>query len=156
VNIYGNPAPWSAQKNAVLTLLSFLNLNKYPPSLLYMCMTIGPALLMLAGLERMNNGVTRVLRTYGRTAFFYYLIHFYLIHLISTICFFARGHSLGEAIGFATKNQFPFLFVMPGEGVNLTLTYLIWVLIVAGLYPLCKWYDRYKTGHPEKWWLSYL
>lgn len=156
VNIYGNPAPWSAQKNAALTLLSFLNLNKYPPSLLYMCMTIGPALLMLAGLERMNNGVTRVLRTYGRTAFFYYLIHFYLIHLISTICFFARGHSLGEAIGFATKNQFPFLFVMPGEGVNLTLTYLIWVLIVAGLYPLCKWYDRYKTGHPEKWWLSYL
>ena len=156
VNIYGNPAPWSAQKNTVLTVLSFLNVNKYPPSLLFMCMTIGPAFLMLAWLERVNNGVTKVLRTYGRTAFFYYLIHFYLIHISSAICFLARGHSVAEAFDFATKNQFPFLFIIPGEGYSLTVTYVIWVVIVVGLYPLCKWYDRYKTGHPEKWWLSYL
>jgi hypothetical protein len=119
-------------------------------------MTIGPAFLMLAWLERLNNGVTCILRTYGRTAFFYYILHFYLIHISSAICFFARGHSLQDAIDYATKNQFPFLFAIPGEGFNLGIVYLIWVTAVAGLYPLCKWYDRYKTGHPEKWWLSYL
>ena len=156
VNLYGDAAHWSIQKNFVFSVLSFLNLSKYPPSLLYLCMTIGPAFLMLAWLERSNNEVTGVLRTYGRTAFFYYILHFYLIHISSAICFFARGHLLQDTIDYATKNQFPFLFTIPGEGFNLGIVYLIWVTVVASLYPLCKWYDRYKTGHPEKWWLSYL
>jgi uncharacterized membrane protein len=156
LNIYGDAAHWSIQKNFIFSVLSFLNLSKYPPSLLYLCMTIGPAFLMLAWLERLNNGITGVLRTYGRTAFFYYILHFYLIHISSAICFFARGHSLQDAIDYATKNQFPFLFAIPGEGVNLGIVYLIWIAAVASLYPLCRWYDRYKTGHPEKWWLSYL
>ena len=85
----------------------------------------------------------------------YYIIHIYLIHLFATIAFFIRGnHTVQEA--YDSVQKVPFLFVMPGEGVGLALTYAIWAGIIMLLYPLCKWYDRYKTSHKEKWWLSYL
>ncbi|MES2775237.1 MAG: heparan-alpha-glucosaminide N-acetyltransferase domain-containing protein [Bacteroidota bacterium] len=154
MNVYGDPLPWKPQRNGMYTLLSFINVDKYPPSLLYMCMTIGPAFLMLALVENMRNSFTNIMRTYGRTAFFYYLVHFYLIHLLCAISFFARGHNLQQAIDSA-KNL-PFLFLIPGEGVSLTTVYLIWASVVIALYPLCRWYDKYKTNHKEKWWLSYL
>jgi uncharacterized membrane protein len=153
-NIYGDPVDWTIQKNGFFTFLSFLKLNKYPPSLLYLCMTIGPALILLAWVEGIKNRLTNILVIYGRTAFFYYILHLYFIHLIATICFFARGHSFAEGTG--TGEQFPFLFVAPGEGYGLPVVYLVWAIVVIGLYPLCKWYDTYKTGHREKWWLSYL
>lgn len=153
-NIYGDPVPWSAQSNWWRTFLSFLNVFKYPPSLLYMCITIGPAMLMLAWLENINNSITRFFKTYGRTAFFYYLIHFYLIHFLCAIAFFARGHVLNDAIKAAQNS--PLLFVLDGEGYSLPVVYLIWIFVVAFLYPLCKKYDRYKTAHKEKKWLSYL
>lgn len=155
-NLYGDPTDWAPQKEGWRTIFSFLNTNKYPPSLLYLCMTIGPAFLALALLEPLRNRFTQVMGVYGRTAFFYYIIHFYLIHFISMLCFFARGHSMQEAVSYATKNEFPFLFIIPGEGFNLGVIYLIWGGIITALFLLCKWYDGYKTGHPEKWWLSYL
>lgn len=156
VNGYGNPFAWSVQKNSLFTVLSFINVQKYPPSLLYMCITVGPALILLAWIEKIQNGFTNTIRIYGRTAFFYYLIHFYLIHLLSALCFFGRGHSVQDAINIATSNSLPFLFIKPGEGYNLAIVYLIWIVVVVSLYPLCKWYDAYKTKHKEKWWLSYL
>jgi uncharacterized membrane protein len=155
-NVYGDPIDWAPQKEGWRSILSFLNANKYPPSLLYLSMTIGPAFLALALLEPLKNRFTNIMMIYGRTAFFYYIIHFYLIHLTSALCFFGRGHSLQEAISYATKNEFPFLFIITGEGFNLEVVYLIWITIVAFLYLFCKWYDGYKIGHPEKWWLSYL
>jgi hypothetical protein len=92
---------------------------------------------------------------FGRTAFFYYILHLYLIHLFSAIAFFASGkHTVQEAID--SMQRLPFLFVIPGEGFRLPIVYAVWIFLVLLLYPLCKKYDRYKSGHKEKWWLSYL
>ncbi len=154
INIYGDPHAWSSQKNGLFTFLSFMNVYKYPPSLLFMCMIIGPGFLLLAWLEKIKNVFTEFMRIFGRVAFFYYIIHLYLIHLISAILFFVRGHSMQEAIN--SMPNLPFMFLLPGEGYNLWITYCVWLLVVITLYPLCKWYDKYKTNHKEKWWLSYL
>lgn len=153
LNVYGDPKPWTVQKNGLFTVLSFLNTAKYPPSLLYLCMTIGPALIVLAFLERMKNRFNTIMITFGRTAFFYYIVHIYLIHLLATALFFYRGHILAQA---SLEGHFPFWFVVPGEGVGLVPVYLIWMGVIAQLYPICRSYDRYKSAHREKWWLSYL
>jgi uncharacterized membrane protein len=148
-NVYGDPVDWTTQKNAFYTFLSFMKVNKYPPSLLYLCITIGPALLFLAFIEKIKNGFTNFMLVFGRTA-----LLSYLVHVLAAICFFARGHSFADATNVG--NQFPFLFVAPGEGYNLWVVYGVWALVVMVLYPICKWYDKYKTSHKEKWWLSYL
>lgn len=154
-NLYGNPRDWAPKQDVFLSFLSFLNVNKYPPSLLYLCVTLGIALLLLPLLEVIKNGFTRRISVFGRTAFFYYILHLYLVHLIATIAFFMRGeHTVQEAI--LSMQTLPFMFVMPGEGYGLGIVYLVWILVVLVLYPICKWYDRYKTNHKEKKWLSYL
>ena len=154
-NWYGNPVGWAVQKNGVLSFLSFLNVHKYPPSLLYLCVTIGIALLVLPLLEAIKNGFTRRISVFGRTAFFYYILHIYLVHAIATIAFFIRGeHTVQQAI--LSMQNLPFLFVIPGEGYSLGVVYLVWIAVILILYPLCKWYDRYKKNHKEKTWLSYL
>jgi uncharacterized membrane protein len=153
-NSYGDPNPWSIQKDSLFTFFSFVNIQKYPPSLLYCCLTLSVALILLAFLEHIQNGFTRLLTVFGRTAFFYYIIHIYVIHLLAVVAFFVRGHSFAEATN--TGSHFPFLFVVPGEGYSLGVVYIIWILILVALYPLCKRYDRYKQNHKEKWWLSYL
>lgn len=155
-NLYGDPTPWSTQKSSLFSLLSFLKTQKYPPSLLYLCMTLGPALLLLAYLEKRKNSLTDVFRIYGRTAFFYYILHFYLIHLLATLNFFAKGGTMQEAINYATTNQIPFLFILPKDGFNLPGVYAVWILVVIALYPVCRWYNAYKSAHRDKWWLSYL
>ncbi len=154
INLYGDPFPWTVQRNAFYTFLSFIKVHKYPPSLMYMCVTIGVALIFLSLIESVQNKFTAVMRIYGRTAFFYYILHFYLAHLLATIYFFTRGHSFRDALNAA--QNLPFLFIIPGEGLSLPLTYLVWIFVVVSLYPLCKRYDAYKTKHKEKWWLSYL
>jgi uncharacterized membrane protein len=152
-NLYGDPSPWTTQKNAGFTVLSFINTTKYPPSLLYMCMTIGPAILFLAWMNNIKNGLTKVITVYGRVPFFYYVLHFYLIHLIAMVLSLTRGHSFAE--GAAGTPNVPFRFVFPGEGVSLGVVYLIWFAVVAALYPACKWFSDYKQTH-KQWWLSYL
>ncbi len=154
LNVYGDPVKWSVQKNALYTFLSFIDTHKYPPSLLYLCMTIGPAFILLSFLERFQNAFTEVMRIFGRVAFFYYIVHLYLVHFITSICFFARGHTLqdNENLG----KQFPFYFLAPGEGYGLGTVYLVWILVIVALYPLCKWYNNYKSLHRQKVWLSYF
>ena len=154
-NTYGNPEHWSTQKDWVFTALSFVNVHKYPPSLLYMCMTIGPAFLLLWLFDGMKNAFTNTMKTYGRVAFFYYVIHIYLVHLLSAIFFFAAGHTFLEGTTL-TRGEIPFYFLAARDGYNLVVVYLVWMSVVTALFPLCKWYDRYKTSHREKWWLSYL
>jgi uncharacterized membrane protein len=153
-NGYGNPFPWSVQKDGLFTFLSFINVNKYPPSLLYLCVTIGPGLLALAAFEGIRNGFTAIMKTYGRTAFFYYLIHWYVLHTLRLILFFAHGHTLADAL--PSLSTIPVLGVLPGEGYPLPVVYGIWAAVVSALYPLCRWYDGYKSSHKEKRWLSYL
>lgn len=153
-NWYGDPHPWTTQKNTFYTILSFIKVHKYPPSLLYISMTIGVAMLFLAVIENVRNAFTRVMLVYGRTAFFYYILHIYLIHLVATVFFFANGYTMEQAIG--SMQNLPFLFIIPGEGYTLWVVYIVWIGVVLALYPVCKWYDRYKRNHKEKWWLSYL
>jgi uncharacterized membrane protein len=154
VNVYGDPARWSAQANNFYTFLSFINTTKYPPSLFFISMTIGPGLLLLAWWDTIQNAFTRIVSVYGRVPLFYFLTHFFLIHLLSAAAFFIRGHSFAED---AADLSTPFIkFIKAGEGVPLRYVYVIWLSIVIILYPVCKWYDNYKTNHKEKKWLSYL
>jgi uncharacterized membrane protein len=152
INVYGDPVPWSPQRNVFYTFLSFINSSKYPPSLFFMCMTIGPALLLMAWWDNIQTGFAKIVSVYGRVPFFYFLAHLFVIHLLSAVTYLMRGHSFAEGTNPAAFIK----FIQPGEGVQLRYVYLIWLAIVIGLYPVCKWYDRYKTNHKEKWWLSYL
>ena len=154
INIYGDPFRWSTQRSGFYTFLSFINASKYPPSLFFICMTIGPALLLMAWWDNIQNGFTRIVSVYGRVPFFYFVTHFFVIHLFSAIAFFIRGHTFAEdAMDLST----PFIkFIKAGEGIQLRYVYIIWLSIVIVMYPICKWYDKYKTSHKEKKWLSYL
>ena len=152
INVYGDPAPWSPQPTVFYTFLSFINSSKYPPSLFFMCMTIGPALLLMAWWDEIQNGFTKIVSVYGRVPFFYFLAHLFVIHLFSAVTYFMRGHSLAEGVNPAAFIK----FIEPGEGFQLRYVYLVWLAIVIALYPLCKWYDGYKTNHKERRWLSYL
>jgi uncharacterized membrane protein len=150
INIYGDPFPWVATR----PLISFFNTNKYPPSLLFLLMTLGPALLLLRAVDGGSNAVLRVLTTYGKVPLFYFLVHFALIHLIAVVVCCARFgeiHGMFESPSFA---QFPFT-APPGWGLPLPLVYLFWAIVVCCLYPLCSWYARIKQTrrHPL---LSYL
>lgn len=153
-NVYGDAAHWSQQKSPFLTFLSFIKTSKYPPSLLYILMTLGPAMIFLAFTEKANNAVAKVFSVYGRVPMFYYILHIYLIHLTAMIAseFFTnvdwRTWLLNQPLWFNDG--------LKGYGFSLKIVYLVWLVIVIGLYPLCKWYDRYKANHKEKWWLSYL
>jgi len=153
-NNYGDPGHWSTQKNGLYTFFSFMNVQKYPPSLLYMSATIGGALIFLALVKNTAGRLSKIIIVYGRVPFFYFIVHFYVLHSIAVLVYLSKGHSLAE--GVTGTPGLPFKFVIPGEGYNLWIVYAIWIAVVIALYPLCKWYDRYKTNHPEKKWLSYL
>jgi uncharacterized membrane protein len=151
-NNYGDPVPWSEQpRGSVYTLISFFNANKYPPSLAYLCMTLGPAILLLAFIEKVKSRTGNFFIIYGRTPFFFYILHFYLIHIICVIAFYASGYGSGDIISQGS----PFLFRPLNFGFNLWIVYGIWIAVVLSLYPLCKKYDRYKNTQ-KKWWTSYL
>ncbi len=153
-NVYGDPVKWTSQKTPLYTFLSFLKVNKYPPSLLYLLITLGAALVFLALTEKMNNAVVKVVSVYGRVPMFYYLTHIYIIHLIALI---ASALTPGQDWSIWILQQ-PIWFTqsLQGYGFSLPVAYLIWIAVVAGLYPFCKRYDVYKQSHKEKWWLSYL
>jgi len=151
-NIYGDPLRWSAQKNGLFTFLSFINVTKYPPSLQYMCLFIGPSLFFLALLEKTNNVLSRAIVTFGRVPFFYYVIHLYAIHAAEMIAYLSRGHSFAEG---NTLRPGQFKFFAPGEGYSLTVVYIVWIILVIALYPLCKWFNEYKN-RKRAWWMSYV
>ena len=150
-NLYGDTAHWNKQSTPVFTILSFINTTKYPPSLLYILMTIGPAILFLAFTEKPLNRLGYIISIYGKVPMFYYIIHFYVIHLVSLIAGLLSGYSLHEMINGGPGGE-----PLQTFGYKLWIVYLVWMTIVALLYPLCKQYAKYKFTHPEKWWLSYL
>jgi hypothetical protein len=152
INLYGDPSPWAQQpRGTTITILSFLNATKYPVSLIYLCMTLGPAMILLAFLENVRNGFTKIMNVYGRVPLFYYILHFYILHIFMVIAFFASGYTTSQIV---TPNS-PFLFKPPDFGFPLWGVYVIWLLCVIVLYPLCKRYDQFKSTH-KNWWLSYL
>jgi uncharacterized membrane protein len=139
-NLYGDPAPWTAQETVLSTVLSFLNCEKYPPSLLYLMMTLGPALILLGSFEQARGAFARVLATFGQVPFFYYVVHIYLIH------------GLAVATGFAMTGV---LTRTPTIGVSLPGVYLVWLLVLVLLYPICRWFAELKKSGSGRWW-SYL
>ena len=153
-NIYGDPSHWKTQSSSLNTFFDFINVNKYPPSLLYCLVTLGPAILFLAFTERINNAFSKIISVYGRVPMFYYIIHIFFVHLATMVAaglftdFSWKVWLLKEPLWFAQT--------LKGYGFSLGVVYLVWAGIVISLYPLCKWYDKYKTNHKEKWWLSYL
>lgn len=149
VNGYGEPAPWAVQeRGGDLTLASFLNLTKYPPSLQFLLMTLGPSFVLLAWAERWRGAVMDALVTFGRVPFFFYVIHLYLIHASALLLGVAQGRDASAFLTF-------WLFFPDGYGVGLWGIYLGWVLVVAALYPPCKWFAGVKKRRKD-WWLSYL
>jgi uncharacterized membrane protein len=152
-NLYGDPAPWSVQRNGTFTFLSFLNVSKYPPSLLYSCMTIGTGLVVLSLTERIQNKLTAIFVIYGNVPFFYYVLHFYLLRFISVIVFFAQGFGTNQIVD--PQHQNPFLFEPPHYGFKLWGVYIVWLFVITVLYFPCRWFSNYKKTH-NQWWLSYL
>ncbi|HTB07138.1 MAG TPA: heparan-alpha-glucosaminide N-acetyltransferase domain-containing protein [Bacteroidia bacterium] len=130
INIYGDPQPWSKQFEPLFTFISFIRVCKYPCSLLFILMTVGPALLFLRFFENTNNAITKIFLVFGRVPMFYYILHLYIIHFLA--------------------------MAMGGNKYHLWQVYIIWLGIVTSLYFPCKWYSTYKSSHPSKWWLSYL
>lgn len=150
-NLYGNPFPWSEQKNAVFTVLSFINTQKYPPSLLFILMTLGPALLLLAWVEPMRRGpVGRALVTLGRVPLFFYVLQWVMAHGLGLLLSLAAGKPTSHFFGMPG-----FTPPEPGAGFSLGVAYLCWLAGVAMLYPLCRWFAAVKARRDE-WWLSYL
>lgn len=154
INVYGDNTPWAQQASPLYTFLSFIKVTKYPPSLLYVLMTISPALIFLALSENLKGAIVRFVSVYGRVPMFYYTLHIYLIHLLA----------MTASTLFTNISWQKWILVRPiwfsedlkGVGFSLPVVYLVWAAVVLVLYPLCKRYDRYKQTHKEKWWLSYL
>jgi uncharacterized membrane protein len=154
INVYGNLTPWSNQNSPVLSLLSFLNITKYPPSLDYLLITEGIGLIFLGLTENISNRLTKIISVYGRVPLFYYILHIYLIHLFAMLAATLSGYRWTDMTGFTIWiNSMPNL---AGYGFSLGVVYLVWISVVILLYPVCKMYDRYKYMHKGKWWLSYL
>ena len=156
INIYGDPDPWSGRQTFLKTFYDFMNVEKYPPSLMYMCATIGGAMIFLA-FAKGNSRLSKIITVYGRVPFLYYVLHFFLLHFISACLYLSRGHSVHEGLN-NTPNGGGDLpkFIAPTEGYSLLVVYIIWICVVVALYPVCKWFSDYKQKHKEKWWLSYL
>jgi uncharacterized membrane protein len=154
INVYGDPFRWATQRSAAWTALSFLNTSKYPPSLLFLLMTLGPALVFLWAID---GGAPRFLRpalAFGRVPLFYFLLHIPLLHLIALVVCYARYGAVHWVFESPTVTQFPFT-APPGWGFSLPFVYLMWICVVAVLYPLCRWFAGLKQRRRNAW-LSYF
>jgi len=153
-NIYGDPRPWAPQGTLLFSVFSFVNTTKYPVSLLYLLMTIGPALLALAWFEsrRKPSGVEQVVTRVGRVPLFFYLWQWPFAHGLAVLLSVATG----KAIGYYFMNPPAVFAAMPPDaGFDLPIVYLCWAVIIAVLIPMCLWFARVKASNPA-WWLKYL
>jgi uncharacterized membrane protein len=157
VNVYGNPIPWSQQPTPLFTVLSFLNVTKYPPSVDFILMTLGPALLVLSWFDRLELRREHPLAVIGRVPLFYFIVHFWLAHALASFFAWLRYGSDSLAYLFAPlpsaggpRELFP-----PDFGYALWVVYAVWIGVVVAMYPLCRWFDALKR-RSRAWWLSYL
>jgi uncharacterized membrane protein len=164
INLYGDPSPWSTQKNALFTFLSFLNCTKYTVSLEYTLMTLGPMVVLLAIVERLPMHRIKPVEVFGRVPMFFYLIHFYLLRLTAITVYLVVHHKTFSDLNFLFFTglvngapQFTGYFggVPFSAGYSLFWVYVVWISVVLFLYPFCKKYNDYKSTH-HQWWLSYL
>ena len=152
INIYGDPLPWSVQKQSVFTFLSFMNVTKYPPSLVFCLVTLGIMFLILSFSDGEKGKVSDIVSVYGKVPLFYFLVHFLLIHLTLLAILFLQGFHWSQ-LQFASGT-----FGRPKgveSGLPLWGIYLLWMSVVVILYKPCVWYGQYKSTH-KNWWLKYL
>ena len=155
INIYGDPAPWSRQSSSLFTILSFLNTTKYPPSLDFLLMTLGPALAVLGWLERFHFSFTNPLIVFGRVPFFYYGAHLLVAHLVAIAMNFLRYGPTSFLLIAPPSMGSPKELFPPDYGFPLWTVYAVWVVVLLLLYPACRWFARLKQRRHD-WWLSYL
>jgi uncharacterized membrane protein len=154
-NVYGDPRPWRAEDTVPKTVLSFVNCQKYPPSLLFLLMTLGPGLLALAAFEATEDSlihstgpIRRALETLGRVPLFFYVLQWPVIHILTDLAAWVSGQPI---------DWFSWSFDYPsGYGYSLPVVYAMWVVVVAILYVPSRWYAGLKKGHRDWAWLSYL
>ena len=154
VNVYGDPSKWSVQATPLFTVLSFFNTTKYPPSLLFLLMTLGPAMLILAGVDGKTPSALRPALIIGKVPFFYYLVHILVIHTLAVIASAARFGTIAPMFASPTLDKYP-ITQGPGWPAPLPVVYLVWITVVLILYPLCRWYAALRR-RSDAWWLSYL
>jgi uncharacterized membrane protein len=147
VNGYGDPLPWSVQRTPALTVASFLNVTKYPPSLDFLLMTLGPILVALGSIESVRGRVARWLSVYGRVPLFYYVVHIYIGHVVAILLALVQGRELLRLDVVAHPEAIPSWY-----GVSLPGVYLAWAAVVVVMYFPCRWYAGIKARRSE-WWL---
>ncbi|RFM28309.1 DUF1624 domain-containing protein [Deminuibacter soli] len=152
-NVYGDARPFEHFGSISKDIVSFLNPSKYPPSLHYLLMTLGVTFLFLANSEKLRGKVVDFFSTFGRVPFFYYILHIYLIHILASLFAKMQGFGWNKMVFKTWITMDP---NVKGYGFDLWVVYLIWIVIIAALYPLCRRFDQYKQAHKEKKWLSYL
>lgn len=152
-NLYGDAKKFIHFDDFSKSLMSFLQVSKYPPSFLYLLLTLGFVFLFLANTEKLKGAVVAFFCCFGRVPFFYYIIHLFFIHFVAMIFAAATGFGWRAMI---LPDWLPELPALKGFGFPLWVVYLVWISIILLLYPVCKWFDHYKQTHKEKWWLSYL
>ena len=157
INRYGDAVRWAYQQSGTFTVLSFLNCTKYPASLDFLLMTLGPAFLLLAYFDRLTWKPANPLLVFGRVPLFYFILHFYLIHALAALAAWLRYGASAARFIFGPlpsmgglRQSFP-----PDFGYSLWGVYGVWALTVLLLYPVCVWFARVKASRHD-WWLSYL
>jgi uncharacterized membrane protein len=154
LNGYGDPSPWTAQPSLLWTAMSFVNTTKYPPSLLFLLMTLGPALLLLRTLGENVPVWLRPVLIIGRVPLFFYVTHFFVIHLLAVAASGLRYGTIRELFQSPDLQHFPFS-QPPGWGARTDIVVLLWVLVVVIMFPLCRWYADLKRRRTD-WWLAYI
>jgi hypothetical protein len=149
INRYGDPQPWHVYPTTAQTVMAFFNCQKYPPSLAYLLMTIGPGIAVLPMLENVKNRVAQWAMVFGRVPMFYYVLHVFVVHAVA----------VGLALAFhkpAPWTPLWFFGTIPANfGFSLWVVYGVWIAIIIALYPLCRWYADLKKRR-KAWWLGYL
>lgn len=154
INVYGDLVPWTQQNSTAKTIMSFFNVTKYPPSLAYILITIGPSLLLLYAFENIKNKISDFMLVFGRVPLFYYFLHVFVIHvaaIIGVLVFNDNGLEILRELSNAH-----FLGGLASKGYSLFTTYMVWIAIIIILYLPCRKYMIYKANNKDKWWLSYL
>jgi len=153
-NVYGDPSRWATQTSPLFTVMSFLNPSKQPPSLLYLLMTLGPAMLFLRAVDGGTPNLLKPASVIGKVPLFYFVLHFALLHLLAVVICLVRYGSAHWMFESPDMGNYPFT-PPPGWGYTLPIVYVVWISVVVALYPLCRWFAGLKQRRREAW-LSYL
>lgn len=152
INGYGDPAPWSVQSNPIMTVLSFINVSKYPPSLMYVLVTLGVSMLLFLALEKLQGPLQKFLLAFGRTPLFTYVLHIYVAHTVAFFIGVLGGEPPSYYVDFLSRFAGG---ATEGHGYGLPVVYVTWLAVLLMLYPFASWFARVKRERRD-WWLSYL